>query len=114
VGQGEQVARLDLYLNYERQASIRLEAPEVVIGRDPQCVVQIPDPRVSRRHAVIRDQEGCHVIQNTGANGTRVNGVAIQQPHTLRPGDAIFIASYILVYQPDEASPDELSETVIS
>jgi pSer/pThr/pTyr-binding forkhead associated (FHA) protein len=108
------VARLDLYLNYERQASIRLEAPEVVLGRDPQCVVQIPDPRVSRRHAVIRDQGGRHVIENVGTNGTRVNGVAIEQPRALQPGDAIFIASYILVYQPDEASAADFSETLIS
>lgn len=108
------MARLDLYLNYERQASIRLEAAEVVLGRDPQCVVQIPDPKVSRRHAVISHQGGRHVIHNVGANGTRVNGVAIEEPHTLQPGDAIFIASYILVYQPDEASAGDLSETVIS
>jgi len=111
---GGKVARLDLYLNYERQASIRLEAAEVILGRDPLCVVQIPDPKVSRRHAVIRDRGGRHFIENVGTNGTRVNGVVIEQPHALQPGDAIFIASYILVYQPDEASADDLSETVIS
>ena len=107
------MARLDLYMNYERQASIRLDAAEVVLGRDPQCAVQIPDPKVSRRHAVIRNEGEDHVIENFGANGTRVNGAVIEAPLVLRPGDAIFIASYILVYQPDDAAVDDLSETVL-
>lgn len=107
------MARLDLYVNYEKKASIKLDLPEVVLGRDSHCDVQIPDPRVSRRHAVVRGESGTHVIENFGANGTRVNGDVIDTPRPLAAGDAIFIGSYILVYQPDEACEEDPGETLL-
>jgi pSer/pThr/pTyr-binding forkhead associated (FHA) protein len=106
--------RLDFYVNYELQASIKLEGSDVVLGRAPDCAVQIPDPKVSRRHAVIYTDNDNHAIENFGANGTRVNGRAIDARHSLQPGDAIFISSYILVYQPDEVPAEQLDATVIT
>ena len=105
--------RLDLYVNYELQASIKLEEKDVVLGRAPGCAVQIPDPKVSRRHAVIYTDQENHAIENFGANGTRVNGNAIDARHPLQPGDAIFISSYILVYQPDDMPVEQLDATLI-
>lgn len=106
--------RLDLYVNYELQASFKLEDTDVVLGRDPRSAVQIPDQKVSRRHAVISIDNGIHTIENFSANGTKVNGRPIGERHILQPGDTIFIASYILVYQSDDAATDELDATVIS
>ncbi len=108
------MARLDIYVNYERQASIKLEGVEVRVGRDPNCVVQIADPRVSRCHAVISQENGNHVIENFSANGTKVNGRNLDSRQTLIAGDAIFISSYILVYQPDDAPVEGLEETVLA
>ena len=106
--------RLDFYVNYELQASIKLEGTDVVLGRAPGCAVQIPDPKVSRRHAVIYTDQHSHAIENFGANGTRVNGRTIDARQPLQPGDAIFISSYILVYQPDDAPAEQLDATLIS
>lgn len=107
------MARLDLYVNYELQASIKLKEQEVAVGRDPSCAIQIPDPKVSRRHAVVSVSAAGHVIENLGANGTRVNGNKISAVCPLNPGDAIFIASNVLVYQLDDAPVSELDPTVM-
>ena len=106
--------RLDFYVNYELQASIKLEGADVVLGRASGCAVQIPDPKVSRRHAVIYTDQHSHTIENFGTNGTRVNGHKIDSRHPLQPGDAIFISSYILVYQTDDAPAEQLDATVIT
>ena len=84
------------------------------LGRDPACMVQMPDPKVSRIHAIITTNGGEHHIENRGANGTRINGKRIDAPHKLKPGDAVFIASYILVFQPDDAPAEELASTVLA
>lgn len=105
--------RLDLYVNYELQASFKLDGTDVVLGRDPRSEVQIPDLKVSRRHAVISIDNDNHTIENFSANGTKVNGRPIVTRHRLQPGDTIFIANYILVYQSDDAAMDELDATVI-
>ena len=106
--------RLDFYVNYELQASIKLEDDEVTVGRDPKCTVQIPDAKVSRRHALISVEDDGYAIENFGGNGTRVNGSEITERSSLTPGDAIFISSYILVYQLDDAPVDEMASTVFA
>jgi pSer/pThr/pTyr-binding forkhead associated (FHA) protein len=107
------VPRLDIYVNYEHQATITLMDDEVLIGRDDKCAVKIPNERVSRVHAIIRACGDGHEIENRGANGTRVNGRRIEAPRALEPGDSVFIARYILVYQPDDAPVAELDSTVL-
>ena len=108
------MSRLDLYVNYELQASIKLQGSDVILGRAPSCAVQIPDTTVSRRHAVIYAQEADHAIENFGANGTKVNGQIINSRQKLNPGDVIFISSYILVYQSDDAPLEQSEATIIN
>ena len=106
--------RLDFYVGYELQASIKLEADEITLGRDASCMVQMPDERVSRLHALIKSVDNEHWIENHGANGTRVNNRKIDAPYALKPGDAIFIASYILVYQLEGAPVSDMASTVLA
>ena len=105
--------RLDFYVNYELQATVRLDEGSVQIGRDPNCAICMPDPRVSRVHAVIEAGDGGHEIENRGTNGTKVNGRVIEKPHLLKAGDAVFISRYILIYQPDDAPVAENASTVL-
>jgi pSer/pThr/pTyr-binding forkhead associated (FHA) protein len=107
------VPRLDFYLNYELQATIKLEARKVVIGRDPSCEICMPDEKVSRVHALIHSRDGGHEIENRGANGTKVNGHWLESVQSLAPGDAIFISRYILIYQSDDVPPAEDAKTVL-
>ncbi|MCV7074561.1 FHA domain-containing protein [Mycobacterium szulgai] len=48
---------------------------EVVVGRDVQADLRIPDPRISRAHLILRfDQGRWLAIDNGSRNGTYVNG----------------------------------------
>ena len=106
--------RLDFYLNYELQATFKLDAPEIVIGRDQSCAICMPDKTVSRVHAVINAHAGAHEIENRGANGTKVNGRKIEAPQELVPGDAIFISHFIFIYQPDDVPAAKNATTVLA
>ena len=61
----------------------------VVVGRLPECAVQLNDPNVSRRHAEIRPSGDGFVLIDLGStNGCRVNGQRISR-HPLVDGDEI-------------------------
>src|SRR6476619_7622668 len=48
---------------------------EVVIGRDQDADLRLPDPRISRAHLILRfDQGRWLAIDNGSLNGTYVNG----------------------------------------
>lgn len=70
------------------------ELTELLIGRDPECAISLPDRSVSRYHAELRrDGEG-YVIEDRGSkNGTFVNGEPIDEPTSLKDGDEISIAA---------------------
>jgi pSer/pThr/pTyr-binding forkhead associated (FHA) protein/S1-C subfamily serine protease len=62
---------------------------ELVIGRQDADLV-LDDPQVSRHHAVVRPIEGGLEIEDLGsANGTSVNGVAIDGSQRLDDGDVV-------------------------
>jgi serine protease Do len=62
---------------------------ELVIGRQDADVV-LDDPQISRHHAVVRPIEGGLEIEDLGsANGTSVNGVAIDGSQRLHDGDVV-------------------------
>jgi pSer/pThr/pTyr-binding forkhead associated (FHA) protein len=61
----------------------------VSVGRKPDCNIVLADPNVSRKHAEIRPHgDGFILIDLGSTNGTKVNGVKIDQ-HPLRDGDEI-------------------------
>jgi sigma-B regulation protein RsbU (phosphoserine phosphatase) len=67
---------------------------EYVIGRRSDCQVFVPDMRVSRQHARLRQNAGRWEIEDLGSNnGTWVNGARIAAPQPVRAGDEVTIAS---------------------
>ncbi len=85
--------------NYEQfQPAYPFAKPAVVIGRDPEADVCIPEQAVSRYHARIsRHGDGRWVLSDLGSrNGTMVDGafitadVELEHLHEIRVGDAIF------------------------
>lgn len=72
---------------------IFIDEPELIIGRDEQCDVVIPERQVSRQHARIRQEWGKYVLEDLDSkNGTFVNGQEIDGSHSLQDGDEIQIA----------------------
>ena len=71
---------------------VLIDGPELTIGRNERCDLVIPDRRVSRFHARIRQEGETFVLQDLGSkNGTFLNGGAVQE-EPLEDGDEIQIA----------------------
>ena len=102
--------RLDFYADYELFVKIKLEASEVLIGRSPECTVQLPDTKVSRVHAVIRPSNDGYLLEDRSLNGTRLNDVTIRKTAPLAPGDRLYIERFIIIYQSDQAAPLDLGD----
>jgi predicted component of type VI protein secretion system len=72
---------------------VLIEQEIVMIGRDEDCDLMIPDRQVSRRHARVRLEEGRCFLEDLGSkNGTFVNGQELVGPYLLQDGDKIEIA----------------------
>lgn len=65
------------------------------LGRDEGCDVVLPDPRVSRVHAMLyRTHDGSfYLADEHSSNGSYVNAVRISLPTRLNDGDQISIGS---------------------
>ncbi len=71
---------------------------ELTIGRSPNNEVVLKEPRVSRRHAVLRHSGNQYmIIDNNSSNGTYVNGHPITE-QILRSGDKLQVGSFELVF----------------
>jgi len=67
----------------------RLGVEPVRIGRSQECEIWLSDDGVSRKHALIRPEQGGYVIEDTqSANGTFVAGQRVETA-VLRDGDLI-------------------------
>lgn len=65
----------------------------LLIGRDPECQIVIPDRQVSRFHARISVGKDGIMIEDLGSkNGTTLNNTNITDPIYLQDGDFIHIA----------------------
>jgi hypothetical protein len=80
---------------------LKFELPEhtTTIGRRADADVRLPSPAVSRVHATIVYDDGKFVLSDAGsAAGTTVNGKR-SEGHTLKHGDSIQIATYVLQFR---------------
>ncbi len=73
---------------------VLIDGPELTIGRNERCDLVIPDRRVSRFHARIRQEGDAFVLQDLGSkNRTFLNGEEVRgKPQSLEDGDEIQIA----------------------
>jgi predicted component of type VI protein secretion system len=70
-----------------------VDDPVLLVGRDVECDLIIPDRQVSRRHASISLEGERYVLKDLNSkNGTFVNGQEVDEPHFLQDGDEIQIA----------------------
>src|SRR3569832_993284 len=72
----------------------KLGEGEYVIGRRSDCLIFVPDMRVSRQHARLwRDGEQWSLEDLGSNNGTYINGIRLQAATQLRHDDEITIAN---------------------
>ncbi|NPV57665.1 MAG: FHA domain-containing protein [Anaerolineae bacterium] len=97
------------YLILNGVEQLALMSPVINLGRQLDNQIVLDDPRVSRTHAQLRASNGRYVIFDLGSSGgTYVNNQRISQ-QTLKPGDVISLAGYLLIY--GEESQPGLSDT---
>ena len=100
--------RLVVIAGPSKDSTIPLPEGEATIGRDPTSAVAVIDPSVSRKHCVLRHEDGRFQIKDLESrNGTLVNGVAVKE-HWLRHGDEIATGDSVFLFlleEDERASP---------
>ena len=83
-----------------RGSVLSLEPGKNVIGRDGAVPIRLPDPSVSRRHAVITLEDGgaCTLSDLGSTNATYLNGIRITHSRKLEHGDEVTVGNTILLY----------------
>jgi Nif-specific regulatory protein len=85
-----------------KDSTIPLPEGEATIGRDPTSTVAVVDPSVSRKHCILRPEDGRFQIKDLESrNGTQVNGVAVKE-QWLRHGDEIATGDSVFLFLLDE------------
>lgn len=78
---------------------VPLSEKRITIGRAESAQVQLNHPLVSRVHAFLVHDDGVYIIEDANSShGTTVNGRPIET-HTLRHGDSIQIAMYVIQFR---------------
>jgi signal transduction histidine kinase len=82
------------------------------LGRDASNTIRLHDHEISRRHAEVRrDGEGFRVVDLGSANGTYINGQAIDQT-PLKPGDQIRLGQTVMLFDAAPPAARELTDRV--
>ncbi|MDB5388975.1 MAG: hypothetical protein JWM11_4621, partial [Planctomycetaceae bacterium] len=93
------MARLVLLQGGEAK-NYELIAAETVMGRHPECTIQLESNMVSRKHArVLRDGSGFFIEDMGSGNGTQVNGAKIEGKSLLRHEDRIKLGPILLRFE---------------
>jgi hypothetical protein len=77
------------------ERAFAVDQPGFVIGRGKQAAgLTIKDPNISRRHAIIEQQQGVYYLVDMGStNGTQVNGQTISRK-AIAEGDVVRICDH--------------------
>jgi phosphoserine phosphatase RsbU/P len=87
----------------------KLDGEVTVLGRAPECQIQLDSNMVSRRHAQVTCDKGSYFVEDLGSgNGTYVNGKRINERTLLRSNDRLKLGPILLRFdsgtQPRTAS----------
>lgn len=83
-----------------------------IVGRSPDCPIELPDPGVSRHHAqFIVEETTLRVVDLNSANGSFVNDDALpaQEAHPLRDGDILCFGNTRVKIQHTKPSDGQVS-----
>lgn len=93
-------AKLIVMSGERRGLSIVLNKPRLIIGRGPDCDLQLQDDQCSRHHAAILCDEYTVRVRDLGSlNGTFVNGTLIQSTTILNEFDKIRVGQTAMTIQ---------------
>jgi len=92
----------------------------VIVGRHPECTIQLDSNAVSRKHAqIVREGDAYFVEDLASGNGTFINGKRIEGNERIRlqHEDRIKFGPLLARFESDQRAarsqePDELSQTI--
>lgn len=88
--------------------SYELKRGDNVLGRLPECDIQIDSNMVSRKHARVFLKNQDFLIEDLGSgNGTFVNGQKTEQPQLLKSNDRIKLGPVLFRFEGDGPAPQE-------
>src|SRR5436305_6468930 len=74
--------------------SILVDKPILLLGRDPECDIQLDSRKISRRHCCIAQVNDYLVVRDLeSTNGVRINGVRVVEGQ-LHAGDELTIGNH--------------------
>jgi predicted component of type VI protein secretion system len=74
--------------------NILLDKPILLVGRHPECDIQIDSRKISRRHCCIAQVSDYLVVRDLGStNGVRINGVRVTEGR-LNAGDELTVGNH--------------------
>src|ERR1700687_3652446 len=74
--------------------SILLDKPILLLGRDPECDIQLDSRKVSRRHCCIAQVGDYLVVRDLAStNGIRINGIRVLEGY-LKANDELTIGNH--------------------
>src|SRR5262249_16177618 len=74
--------------------NILLDKPILLLGRHPECDIQLNSRKVSRRHCCIAQVSTYLFVRDLGStNGIRINGVRVLEGR-LKPGDELTVGNF--------------------
>lgn len=74
-----------------------IDKPEILIGKHADCDIVLANPKVSRRHARLRERSGALLVEDLqSTNGTFLNERLVSGEEPVGPGDVIRIADCTL------------------
>ncbi|HZT82067.1 MAG TPA: FHA domain-containing protein [Gemmataceae bacterium] len=87
--------------------SILLDKPILLVGRHPECDIQLDSRKVSRRHCCIAQVNDYLVVRDLDStNGIRINGVRVMEGR-IGQGDELTIGNCRYQVRWDTAAPAE-------
>jgi predicted component of type VI protein secretion system len=74
--------------------NILVDKPILLLGRHPECDIQIDSRKISRRHCCIAQVNDYLVVRDLDStNGIRINGIRVVEGQ-LKPGDELTIGNH--------------------
>jgi hypothetical protein len=74
--------------------SLFLDKPILLLGRHPECDIQLNSRKISRRHCIVAQVNNYLVVRDLGStNGIRINGVRVLEGR-LKEGDELTIGNF--------------------
>lgn len=95
-----------VYEHEGKRIEVKLAGRPVSLGRSPEADHQLPSKAASRIHAQVFMRDDAWYVEDLGSsNGTIVNGIKIDGPVVLNPGDVVVLADMKLKYEGQGPKP---------